>query len=502
MKKKYLISLSCFVFLVLLLVSPDSYLHDIYSRFDTAVFQLYGKAMMNGMVPYVDFNEAKGPLLFLIYGIGYLITPYNFIGVFWISVLSYIVIYYYTYKISFLVLTNEKKALLTTVLMTFFFFNPLVQYEVKTESFAQVFILISMYYTMSFNKKETCTNIKLMAFLLGVSFAACALLKVNIAAMIGVFILYEMYYVVKRHEIVNYLVFGLLGLSFVFLPFVIYFIVNDAFPECISEFYYAMTFTIGNYSHETSYIQKLLGFFLEYVTLFVFFSILGGLILFSKRFPEQKWYSLIIFILFFFVVLQAGAFHYYYIVCNPFYIFGLCAILKKCNVCKKIIIGLACFTFISVSSANLVRCWIGAATHDLFFQDTPKRQNYYKYAYLMAQVENASFASSWALQCWDVASGALPGCKYPLHINGEPKEVTENRRDAIRKGMDFVCADNKDTELREKLLSWGFREYNYGNEKFSLFSRRRLKEAPEDFHVSAWDILLKRDVLKDVRLAE
>ena len=29
---------------------------------------------MNGMVPYVDFTDSKGPSLWLIYGIGYLLS--------------------------------------------------------------------------------------------------------------------------------------------------------------------------------------------------------------------------------------------------------------------------------------------------------------------------------------------------------------------------------------------------------------------------------------------
>ena len=30
---------------------------------------------MNGLTPYVDFTDSKGPLLWLIYGIGYLRAP-------------------------------------------------------------------------------------------------------------------------------------------------------------------------------------------------------------------------------------------------------------------------------------------------------------------------------------------------------------------------------------------------------------------------------------------
>jgi hypothetical protein len=48
---------------VLFFYSQDSYLYDLYNRVDSAWFFMCGKAWMNGMVPYVDFADSKGPLL-------------------------------------------------------------------------------------------------------------------------------------------------------------------------------------------------------------------------------------------------------------------------------------------------------------------------------------------------------------------------------------------------------------------------------------------------------
>ena len=75
--------------IVLLLMSMDSPLHHIYMRVDSAWFFMEGKAMMNGMRPYVDFTDSKGPLLWLIYGIGYLLSPRNYVGVYVLSCLCY-----------------------------------------------------------------------------------------------------------------------------------------------------------------------------------------------------------------------------------------------------------------------------------------------------------------------------------------------------------------------------------------------------------------------------
>ena len=61
-----------------LLLSIDSPLHGVYGHNDSAWFFMCGKAVMNGLTPYVDFTDSKDPLLWLIYGIGYLLSPRNY----------------------------------------------------------------------------------------------------------------------------------------------------------------------------------------------------------------------------------------------------------------------------------------------------------------------------------------------------------------------------------------------------------------------------------------
>jgi len=77
---KTLLMLTLWSFLVLLFLSPDSPLFHTCHHIDSAWFFIEGKALMNGLRPYVDFSDCKGPLLWLVYGIGYLISPRNFLG--------------------------------------------------------------------------------------------------------------------------------------------------------------------------------------------------------------------------------------------------------------------------------------------------------------------------------------------------------------------------------------------------------------------------------------
>ena len=108
--KKVLFALAALATLLLFIISPDSYTHDLYARYDSAWFFMCGKAWMEGLTPYVDFADSKGPLLWLIYGIGYLISPYNYIGVFWLSCLWYSIIFYITYLTARIFLSGRRQA--------------------------------------------------------------------------------------------------------------------------------------------------------------------------------------------------------------------------------------------------------------------------------------------------------------------------------------------------------------------------------------------------------
>ena len=66
----------------LLICSKNSPLYPYNDWVDGNAFFTMGKGMFNGKVPYKDLFEQKGPLLYLIYGIGYLISHDTFLGVY------------------------------------------------------------------------------------------------------------------------------------------------------------------------------------------------------------------------------------------------------------------------------------------------------------------------------------------------------------------------------------------------------------------------------------
>lgn len=139
-------SLFIFSLLVLLWLSPDSYLmHDYGTRYDSSWFFTAGKAWMEGMTPYIDFADSKGPILWLIYGIGYLISPTSYHGVFWLTIVAYTIAFNFLWRTSRLFL-SKRESLFVIASIPFFLFFIAYHNEVRAEDFCMSGICGGIYY--------------------------------------------------------------------------------------------------------------------------------------------------------------------------------------------------------------------------------------------------------------------------------------------------------------------------------------------------------------------
>ena len=187
-----LLAIGCFAVVALLLVSWDSYLYDLWQHHDVIWFYMCGKAWMNGMVPYVDFADSKGPLLWLIYGIGYLISPHNYTGMFWISCALYTFIFYQCYKCALLFVRDTRLELVAVLLSAVFFLSGLTHIEVRAEDYCYAFMLPLFYRFLRFNvaHEHSTRFVKSTAILLGFSLGATLLIKYSCTLMLAAFIPY------------------------------------------------------------------------------------------------------------------------------------------------------------------------------------------------------------------------------------------------------------------------------------------------------------------------
>lgn len=466
-----------FSIFALFFYSQDSYLYDLYNRTDSAWFFMCGKAWMNGMVPYVDFADSKGPLLWLIYGLGYLISPRDYTGVYWITCLWYSFIYYYTYKIADIFLKNRLKSVLCAVLMTVAFFNPLFHVETRAEDFCLLFVTLSLYRTclLLYSDKVTDQMINRSFLLIGVSFACLFLIKFNIAAIQSILLITSCYYLYRsKQSFIKPLVNYMFGVLLVLVPFLFYFIVEGNLGAFIQEYLINTTKTVsggGLYDYLIQWV-RIIG--AKDLLLLLFFIVLGGYLV-SRKLDKYKYFPLIVSILSFIMTFRhATWFSYYMNLESIFLIWVLLCFLWNREFDKKTIGICSVLTILPLSYHLCVQTYDGLWKPFKFFS-TEQEAHFEKIDSIMSEYHRPTIINVMTYEYgYGIKSEVLPGCKYWAYQNGATKDMYEVHKKAILAGdADFLYVTDRFNMERngilvEEITKAGYTEcYRYGEMKES-----------------------------------
>ena len=515
--RKILGILFLFVFILEFLVSINSYTHDLYIRIDSAWFFMCGKAWMNGLIPYVDFADSKGPLLWLIYGIGYLFSNYNYVGVFWIECIFYTVTFFYCYKIGCLFLTNKKMALLCSMLMAVSFFCGAYHYEASAEDFCQPFIAAGLFYTLQllYGLQKRERDMKIASFVIGIGFAATLLIKFTIAAMILILFFALFYYLIqcRKEWIGKSFLYAFFGISAVLLPFMLYFFYQGNFNDFINEYFIATTQTVVK---DPSLGGMIKDYILEgwgsifrlqmlrrIIVCFLIVNIALGCVFFYKKLSAFKWFPAIL-AFWFMCISMYHALGYYY---QAFAVFAIFPIIMYLTFLHRF--QLKKFHLPFFAGAILVLVMAGNLLFmrpNFFLNESKERTDFYYVSRILSQVDNPKIMFSFYDTGYGTPAHALPGCKYWTGQVGATEKMMSERALAVKQQLPdfvFVLTDFSNADYYMSLLqqsgyikyhTWitqegtkGYQTHLYGRPGFSLPS--------SDFRVSAMDILLKRRII-------
>lgn len=336
---KVYVLLLAYITAVLLFLSIDSPLHDVYNRIDSAWFFMCGKAVMNGLTPYVDFTDSKGPLLWLIYGTGYLLSPRNYVGVWVLSCFVYAGTLFYNYKTARLLLGDERKALLAALLMPLAYFLPWFHYEIRAEDFCNLPVAVSVYYLFRLlygcgsaaaqpTGAATRPTVRRYGLVLGGCFMALVLVKYSIAVMQGSMIVIALWYLMWEKQEYGLLKWTLCGMAAVALPFVVWLVAAGAWSGFIDE-YFVNTFS--TVSSDNGFLSTLITEFEEQWSTpqsqaLLLLTTLGAWLL-SRTLTHYRYVPLAVS-LFFFLVCTRHNMNYYYAACYIFLIYLLIHVMS------------------------------------------------------------------------------------------------------------------------------------------------------------------------------
>ena len=503
--------LTLFVSITLFLISPDSYTHDLFNRVDSAWFFTCGKAWMNGMIPYVDFTDSKGPLLWLIFGIGYLISNTTYIGMFWISCLTYTITYIINYKTAKLFLEDSKSATLAILLLTLSYFNSWMHYEFRAEDCCLPFISIILYRLcyVIYNQATGKHNLYITNFLLGLCLMAIILIKFSLALMLGPAYLYYLYYLIreKKNLIIALLLF-MAGCAVTALPFLIYFLLQGNLTDFIQEYFINTLLTVQGANSTSTFIDDWLSIFCEQWaarTILLTVCIVGCCWI-SRQVPNDKIFPFIIFVGFYTISLHHAYANHYLGGCLIFSIWLCMAISKSMEqelakhfrkTVSLVSVSILLFLFFLNYTTEQ-----GLLIRNAFFYDNQDRTDYYNVSWYMSQIHKPKIIYLETKEYgYGTPADALPGCKYwSTQLGATPAMLSEQLNSL--NNADFIITVRENPNYSHNIAALqeaNFRKcysYNMTDATFEVYTKHSLKSPPANFHVSNSDVLFKRKVLQ------
>ena len=454
-----------FSFFLLMWLSPDSFMMAYWSpRCDSAWFFTCGKAWMEGMTPYVDFADSKGLLLWLIYGIGYLVSPTSYIGVFWLSVVAYTFTFAIIWRTARLFL-GQREAAFVLVMMSALLFLREYHDEVRAEDFCMPWICLGIYCMTRVLLNPSGSALGKRAFWLGVSMSWCLLVKWNLFVMMGGMAIVVAVVAVQSRR-VSAVACGVAGIILPLLPFAAYLLAKGCFADMVNE-YFVNTFLItDNGFGQTMWDAFVVKNSTHLPTTLKTAGqcvILVALVVFCLR-RRFSWWLLLAFIPFFLFIVLKPCSRHYTAATIPFFVYPLCEIARLCShlfrqmTQWKYCVLMLAFFFVGIAfNVHINRLAFMAGDPPEDFVATEKilmRKPFCKIVYSCYDIG------------WGLRARALPGCKYwALQVGASETMKSERAKALAAHKVDFYIAVPDYVRDRKWLRSCGYRKCQVTVEK-------------------------------------
>ena len=217
-----------------------------------------GKGMMHGLVPFRDLFEQKGPLLFLIYGIGSLISNTTFFGIFILEIIFWTTSLYYCYKTITLFLSKKYAYAIIPIFAAILCTSRAFVHGGGAEEFCLPFLSITLYYLISHFKEEDITPKRLI--IAGFSASCVLLIKYTLLGFWFGFmacIFFHLIFAKKYPKAFLSCLYFLLGMFIPIAITLLYLGANHAIKDFI-EVYFKVNITAYNRSASNVFVKLFL----------------------------------------------------------------------------------------------------------------------------------------------------------------------------------------------------------------------------------------------------
>lgn len=462
MKNKKII-LYCFIvsLLILLVASKSSPLYPLNDWCDANAFFTMGKGLFNGKIIFKELFEQKGPFLYLIYGLGYLISNTSFLGVFILEVISSTIFLYLTHKIINLYL-DEKYSYIILPLFAFLIYTATgFRHGSSCEEFCFPMMMYSLYELIKYARTNEISykKIYIVGFMAGLIFLTkYTVLGINFAFMLCLFISLLKQKNFKKAFISPFVY--LFGMFMPLIPWLIYFGVNGAIKDFFNVYIFINLF---------SYTETKVNIFRKLFNCFYYFG---------RNLYANKVYMLIIFCLLIFPILSkkinlrekvvvltsmvcsilfiyiGGIYFLYYVL--PILIFSLFVLIYFASYLKNVKLN----KFLCIPYVVLLIVLTYFVSPNTYLMKVKKEDMVqYKFKDIIMKEDNPTILNYGYLDMgFYTTTGIVPNTKYFEKLNFKYKKYPENI-DELNKYIDnkevdfviYITKGDKDYPLSENL---------------------------------------------------
>lgn len=474
----------------LLFCSKSSPLYPMNDWVDVHCFLTLGKGMLNGMVPYVDLYEQKGPVLYFIYAIVAIFNQKSFFGQFMLEVVTMGLFLFYSGKIAQLYLGKQSlyvypiQAALAAIVCTTASFSHGGSVE-QMCLFMFIYTLYTVINACHENRGLTTKEALINGILMGMIFwIKYTMLGFYLGILLFILIWY-LGWVRHAKSLLRTLGWIFLGFGIVTGVVLAYFMVAGALEQMYTCYFYNNIFLYPNESELPLMEQVNTAFRAamdknKLFPTYLFFG-LAFLLINAKQRPRDLLAVSMGFYVLMITTYMGKGYIYYALVFSAFTIFGLIAIAAALQAALKtrlfrdfqiqpglhrgLVAGLLCVYFLLLANGGTTNAYL----RDYDKYDMPQ----YKFADTMHLThENPTILNFGFLDGgFYHAADSLPVCPFFCTFNVAAPDMWTTQYEVINSGkVDFVITRRKRLE-----------EYNCDSSKYELIQTENMMFENYDF---------------------
>lgn len=433
--------------------SKSSPLYPINDWVDVHCFFTMGRGILDGIVPYRDLYEQKGPVLYFLFSLAALISDRSFLGVFLMEVVTYGLFLYFSGRIAAIYLGKKPVVyFITAILGAVLPVSRAFAHGGGAEQLC-LFMLAYSLWSVLFALHEKRPLSFWEAFLNGVFAAAVLYIKFTILGFyMGLALFVLIWYPSEKHPgkaLLATIGQFLLGVGAVSAVVFGYFLIHGAVAEFMTVYFYNNLFLypVETDGSKLELIERCLRSTLQYNGSYSWL-ITAGLFLFLLQL-RTHWKDLIMTLLTF-IGLTVGTYWggrgytYYGLILAGYALFGLIALAKACQMAKltlgKPLPAAITLSALALTIVLLANYCLSKSSNTYLMAYEKEEHPAYQFAETINTVEDAKILNYGFLDGgFYYAAGVDPSNKFFCTLNIDAPDMWVSQRKAINNGeVDFV----------------------------------------------------------------